>query len=85
MGAACSVCVSPFREPVERGLREGGQQRRRWHAFSICRDDVSRFMTIDLAISTKRSADPTRVRGGVVRSPPHCANPIDTQRPMEHR
>ncbi len=42
MGASCSVCVSPFREPVERGLREGAAKAEMARTFDLPRRQIYR-------------------------------------------
>ena len=42
MSASCSVCVSPFREPVERGLREGAAKAEMARTFNLPRRQIYR-------------------------------------------
>ena len=42
MSASCSVCVSPFREVVERGLREGAAKAEMARTFNLPRRQIYR-------------------------------------------
>jgi hypothetical protein len=42
MSASCSVCVSPFRESVERGLREGAAKLQMARTFNLPRRQIYR-------------------------------------------